>query len=387
MMTQPNIDNSTLSPDDRMVSYLKRIATGPQMSKNLSREEAYDGMTIVLRRAVDPVRSGVFLVALRMKRETDDENLGVLAALRDTTHFATVDVPDLVDLGDPYDGFARHLPASPFLPALLAACGVPTVSHGCESLGPKYGVTHHQILKAAGLRVDFTPDEAAARIADPEIGWAYVDEAQFHPELDALSELRRLIIKRPCISTWEKLCGPVRARGRNHLIVGYVHPGYERPITMAGRDTGYASTIVVRGMEGGVIPSLNAQTRVVSYQSGKPDEEWKLNPKDAGIESTVRSVPIEAKGNQSPADEAIDDVSQEPDLSHLAGPAAEAGLEALKGTPGPARDSLVLAAAMILRQVGRADGLQSAAELARRALDSGEAQRRFDSARKQQQSP
>jgi anthranilate phosphoribosyltransferase len=371
-------DLSTLSPDDRMASYLKRIATGPEMSKNLSREEAHDGMLLVLRRAVDPVRSGVFLVALRMKRETDDENLGVLAALRETTHAATVDVDDLVDLGDPYDGFARHLPASPFLPAVLAACGVPTVSHGCESLGPKYGVTHHQILKAAGVRVDLTPEEAAGRIADPAIGWAYVDQAQFHPELYALTELRRLIIKRPCISTWEKLCGPVRARGRNHLIVGYVHPGYERPITLAARDVGYASTLVIRGMEGGVIPSLNAQTRVVSYQSGKPDEEWKLNPKDAGIESTVRSVPIAAKNDRSTPDES-DDVSQEPDLARLAAPAAEGGLEALKGKAGPTRDSLVLAAAMILRQVGRADTLQSAADAARRVLDSGEARRRFES--------
>ncbi len=375
-----HINLAELSPDDRMVSYLKRIATGPQMSKNLSREEARDGMTLVLNRSVDPVRAGVFLVALRMKRETDEENLGVLAALRDTTHYVTVDVPDLVDLGDPYDGFARHLPASPFLPAVLAACGVPTVSHGCKSLGPKYGVTHHQILQVAGLRVNLTPEEAAARIADPEIGWAYVDQAQFHPELDALSELRRLIIKRPCISTWEKLCGPVRARGRNHLIVGYVHPGYERPITLAGRDTGYSSTLVVRGIEGGVIPSLNAQTRVVSYQSGKPDEEWKLHPKDADIESTVRSVPIGAKGDQRAADEAIDDMSQEPDMSRLAAPAAETGLEALKGKPGPTRDSLVLAAAMILRQVGRAETLQAATDLARRALDSGDARGRFESA-------
>lgn len=359
-----------------MASYVKRIATGPEMSKNLSRDEARDGMLLVLRRAVDPVRSGVFLVALRMKRETEDENLGVLAALRETTHSVIADVDDLVDLGDPYDGFARHLPASPFLPSVLAACGVPTVSHGCPTLGPKYGVTHGQILKTAGLRVDLTPEEAAARIADPNIGWAYVDQAQFHPELYALTELRRLIIKRPCISTWEKLCGPVRARGRNHLIVGYVHPGYERPITMAGRDVGYASTLVIRGIEGGVIPSLNAQTRVVSYQSGKPDEEWKLNPKDAGIESTVRSVPIAAKGDQSAAEES-DDLSQERDLSRLAASAAEAGLGALKGKPGPTRDSLVLAAAMILRQLGRADTLQAAADLARRALDSGNASARL----------
>jgi anthranilate phosphoribosyltransferase len=131
-------------------------------------------------------------------------------------------------------------------------------------------------------------------------------------------------------------------------------------------------------MEGGVIPSLNAQTRVVSYQSGKPDEEWKLNPKDAGIESTVRSVPITAKGDQSAADDSAD-ASQEPDMSRLAAPAAEAGIEALKGKSGPTRDSLVLAAAMAIRQVGRADTLAAGAALAKRAIDSGQASKRLSS--------
>lgn len=66
----------------RMASYLKRIATGPEMSKDLTREEARDGMELVLRGAVDSVQAGVFLVALRMKRESDDENRSVLDALR-----------------------------------------------------------------------------------------------------------------------------------------------------------------------------------------------------------------------------------------------------------------------------------------------------------------
>jgi anthranilate phosphoribosyltransferase len=195
----------------RMASYLKRIATGPEMSKDLTREEARDGMELVLRGAVDSVQAGVFLVALRMKRESDDENRGVLDALRASTQAALADVPDLVDLADPYDGFVRHLPAAPFLPAVLAACGVPAVSHGCRMMGPKFGLSHHQILAAACTPVDLTSDEAAARTADPTIGWAYVDQRAFHPELHALIELRRLIVKRPCLSTLEKLCGPVRA--------------------------------------------------------------------------------------------------------------------------------------------------------------------------------
>src|SRR3990167_11125961 len=105
-----------------MRSILKRIATGPELSKDISREEACAGMRLVLDGGVDPVEAGVFLIALRMKRETDDEMYGLLDAIRDATHSAVAPVDELIDLGDPYDGYARSLPVAPFLPAVLAAC-------------------------------------------------------------------------------------------------------------------------------------------------------------------------------------------------------------------------------------------------------------------------
>ena len=70
-------------PAGLMHSILKRIATGPELSKDISREEACAGMRLVLDAQVDPVQAGVFLIALRMKRETDDENRGVLEAIRE----------------------------------------------------------------------------------------------------------------------------------------------------------------------------------------------------------------------------------------------------------------------------------------------------------------
>ena len=127
-----------------MHSILKRIATGPELSKDLSQEEACAGMRCVLEGRVDPVQAGVFLIALRMKRETDDENRGLLDAIREATLRVTAPVDEVVDIGDPYDGCNRTLPAAPFLPAVLAACGVAAVSHGVQRMGPKYGVTHRQ---------------------------------------------------------------------------------------------------------------------------------------------------------------------------------------------------------------------------------------------------
>src|SRR5437870_12448681 len=78
-------------------SIIKRIATGPELSKDISREEARLGMRFVLDGAVDPVQAGVFLIALRMKRETDEENEGILEALLEVTQRVTAPVDSVAD--------------------------------------------------------------------------------------------------------------------------------------------------------------------------------------------------------------------------------------------------------------------------------------------------
>ncbi len=55
-----------------MRSIIQRIATGPELSKDISQEEARFGMQAILDGKVDPVQAGIFLIALRMKRETDE---------------------------------------------------------------------------------------------------------------------------------------------------------------------------------------------------------------------------------------------------------------------------------------------------------------------------
>jgi anthranilate phosphoribosyltransferase len=361
---------------ERMASYLRRIATGPEMSKDLTLDEARDGLSLILERKVDAVQAAVFLIALRMKRESDDENRGVLEAIRNATRASVIDVNDLADVADPYDGFTRHLPASPFLPAVLASCGIPTVSHGCYQLGPKFGVTHRQILAAAGAPVGLAVDEAASRIANSRIGWAYIDQDAYCLPLHDLAELRKLIVKRPCLSTLEKLSGPVRARGRTHLLIGYVHRGYERLLALVARHAGYASALIVRGVEGGVTPSLNAPIDCTAFHEGETDQILGINPREAGIEQTVRAAPIP---NAKSAVEESEDGPPIADSGAVAQAAAKAGLAALAGEAGPTRDSLIYAAAIFLRHLRRFDSLAAAAAAVRKALESGAARNRFQS--------
>ena len=366
-------------PAALMHSILKRIATGPELSKDLSQEETCAGMRCVLEGRVDPVQAGVFLIALRMKRETDDENRGLLDAIRAATHRATAPVDEVVDIGDPYDGCNRTLPAAPFLPAVLAACGVAAVSHGVQRMGPKYGVTHRQVLRAAGLPVDLSPEQAAMRLGDPAVGWSYVDQQAFCPQLHALTALRRLIVKRPAITTAEVLAGPVRGRLKTHLVTGYVHKPYPRIYALLARHAGFDSALIVRGVEGGVIPSLCQTGKVFRYRDR--GEEWpeEFKPADLGIDQPLRAPQI--PGGIPLEENAAAEGGTALDRPRLAEAAAAAGLAALEGRTGPTYDALVYGTALCLWHLGRADSLQSAAQAARRALDSGRARAHLRSER------
>jgi anthranilate phosphoribosyltransferase len=350
-----------------MRSIIQRIATGPELSKDISQEEARAGMRFILEGKIDPVQAGIFLIALRMKRETDDEVRGVLEAIREVTRTVTAPVEEVIDLADPYDGFNRMLPASPFLPAVLAACGVPAAAHGVERLGPKYGVTHRQVLRAAGQPVDLAMGEVAARLGDPALGWAYVDQKAYCPKLYDLIGLRTQIVKRPVITTVEVCIGPIRGRRKTHLVTGYVHKAYPRIYALLARQAGFDSALIVRGVEGGVIPSLQKAGRFFYYRDQGEDYSVDIDPAELGIDQSVRAVPL-------PADlQKAGGAGETFDATTLAQAAAQAGMEALAGQPGPTREGLVFSAALCLWQVGRYDSVPAAARAVREVLDSGRA--------------
>jgi anthranilate phosphoribosyltransferase len=356
-----------------MYSIIQRVATGPDLSKDISQEEARMGMRGVLQGEIDPVRSGIFLIALRMKRETDEENRGILQAILDTRIGITAEVDEVLDIADPYDGYNRTIPASPFLAPLLAECGVPTVTHGLEAVGPKYGMTHRQCLLAAGVPVDLDPEAAAARLADPAIGWSYVDQARYAPKLHDLVELRQRMVKRSVITTVEVLGRPISGRKRTHFMTGYVHKPYPPIYADLARCAGFDSAIIMRGVEGGVIPSLRQPGKYFAYHEGGAEVPYDIDPAMVAVEQEQRAVPIPGDVPQSSRGEGAITVT---DVLAGARKAAELGLAALRGEKGPTYDSLVYSGAVVLKHLGRAPDLAQAAGQLRAVLDSGRAAER-----------
>lgn len=284
-------------------------------------------------------------------------------------------VDELINISDPYDGYNRTLPASPFLPVVLASAGIPACSQGVESLGPKFGVTHHQVLAAAGQAVDLLPHEAAKQISDPAVAWAYVDQKQFNPRLHALIDLRTQIVKRPVLTTVEVLACPVRGQNKTHFVTGYVHKLYPRIYAMLSRAAGYDSALLIRGIEGGVVPSLRQAGKFYVYHKGDAEKAVDIDPSTPGIEQAVRAAPLPEA--VSIPDDSGDVATARVDAPAAAKSAAKAGLAALEGESGPVYDSLVYSAAICLWQFGRCKSLEEAAMRVRKILNSGESLKRL----------
>ena len=78
-----------------------------------------------------------FLEALRLKEETFNENTTIFDIFRTHTNQMELDIPRLLDIATPYDGFNRSYFLQPFVCALLAAVGIPSVIHGVHEVSRK----------------------------------------------------------------------------------------------------------------------------------------------------------------------------------------------------------------------------------------------------------
>jgi anthranilate phosphoribosyltransferase len=353
-----------MTSQDLIHSIIQRIATGPELSKNIELEEASAAMSAILGGEIDEVQSAIFLIALRMKRETVEENFGILDALLKATDCQQVDIEDLVDLGDPYSGYNRSIPISAFLPPLLAELGLPCIIHGLDSVTPKFGLTHKHVNQALGNNTELSAGEAKTQLEDSQKGWTYLDQSRYCASLHALVPLRNKVVKRTVINTVESLIGPIRAK-RTHSILGFVHKPYPPIYAALTARAGFDTSLVIRGVEGGVVPSLRQKGLMISYVGEVEKARVEIDPKAMGIEQVLRAIAFPK--NMTP----------ENNKTALAEHTVALGRAALSGERGMFYDGLVYTASLIMWHLEKFKDLSNSAECVREVLDSARVLKRL----------
>ena len=359
-----SIDATPNELNELITEVINRIAVGPNRGKNIDRAQAHAVMDAITQGRVDAVQTAIFLIGLRMKGESLEELSGMFCALQGSITQCKVQVPELFCVADPFDGYLRYAPVSPFVPATLAAAGLSVVMTGVESIGPKHGVTAHKVFRQAGINVDHTTHTAAHQIESS--GWCYLDQSRFAQALHSLAELRDKMVKRTALTTLERLLNPLQAAQHTHLVIGYVHQAYPAIYSHLAQQAGFDTALLIKGLEGGITPALNKPLKSFYYNFNK---DYAAGAKrDAPVPPA--EFALQCAGQQ---------YSKEVDMHEgtRVERSLESGLAALHGVSGVARNSLVLACAQILFHYRPAVSFPAAVELIQHCLDNGSALRRF----------
>jgi len=235
-------DPAATLEEHRFAAYVRTLGRGPGRSRALTREEAKDALTMVLRGEADPHQVGAFLMLLRYRGEDAAEMAGLVDAAR--AHMGAGLPPGIarVDLDWPSYGAGRTRGAPWFLLAALALArsGHRVLMHGTNEFSRAVSVA--QGLEVLGLRPAVDRADAASLL--DRTGFAYLPLQAISPELDALLGLRRLLGLRSPLNTAARLLNPFDARNG---VDGVFHPAYiALHLATAGR-LGRERLVVVKG--------------------------------------------------------------------------------------------------------------------------------------------
>ncbi len=323
---------------------LNRVLDG----HDLTRDEAREAMSTIMRGDATQAQIAGFLVALRAKGETADEITGCADAMRAHVLPVRPQRDDLVDTAGTGGDGARTLNISTGAALVAAAAGAGVAKHGNRAVSSASGSA--DVLEALGFELEL-PAERIARSID-ELGFGFLFAPAHHPAMRHAAEVRRELATRTVFNVLGPLTNPAGARAQ---IVGVYSPALVRTIADVLAQLGAHRAFVVHGAGGIDELSPCGPNQVCEVRDGEVVERT-IDPAELGVEGCS---PEELRGG-SPSEN------------------AQAIRDVFAGRRGAAREAILLNAAGAIAAAGHAEDLREGLALARTAVDSGAAAERLD---------
>ncbi len=306
--------------------------TGPEMRGLMER---------ILAGGTTPAQTAALLVALRAKGERVDEIAAAAEVLREKATRIEVAADHLIDTcgtgGDGLDTFNVSTTAA----FLVAAAGGRVAKHGNRSVSSRCGSA--DVLEAAGVNLDLTPEQVKRGIETLGIGFLYAP--QHHSALRQVAPVRREL----GIRTLFNLLGPLlNPAGAPHQLLGVFDARYLEPLAEVLGRLGSRHVLVVHADDGLDEISLAAPTQVAELKDGQV-RRYRIEPGQFGIAPS----PLEAIQ--------VDSVAQSLEMMR----------RVLAGETGPAADIVVLNAGAAIYAADLAPDLAAGIDQARRLQRSG----------------
>ena len=315
--------------------------------RDLSGEEMTAVMRTIMGGEATQSQIGGFLIGLRMKGETVEEIAAAAAVMRELATPVHVEIDHLVDTcGTGGDGSSTFniSTASAFV---VAGAGAHVAKHGNRSASSKSGSA--DVLEAAGVNLDLTPEQVAECIRDVGVGFMFAP--RHHGAMKHAIGPRREMAVRTIFNVLGPLTNPAAAPNQ---VVGVFSGDLVEPLARVLGQLGSRHVLVVHAADGLDEISIGAETHVAEYRDGTV-RTHKINPQQFGL----ATAPLSSLTVSSP-EESLAVVRAVFDNS-----------------AGPARDIVALNAGAAIYASGLAEDLQSGLAMALESISSGAAHERL----------
>lgn len=242
-----------------MLIYLKKVGAGKERWKDLSYNEAYDAHKKILNKEATDIQIGAFWSAMRIKYATAEELNGFIDALRDETNYIDSDEIKPIDLAVGYDGKNKTVHILPAAIFIAAGTGVKIVGHGNENVPSKFGVTYHEVINAMGCSYQSDPDDILKTVELS--GFGFYHQRYLNPKLASLLPKRQEFGLRNFLNTIEKMLNPFKT---TKVLIGVTHQQFIAKYIQIGTHVGFKDIFLVNGLEGGIEPYTNRETKVTT---------------------------------------------------------------------------------------------------------------------------
>ena len=234
-------------------------------SVDLDREQMNSVMRIVMQGDATPAQIGAFLTALHIKGETVDELTAAAIVMREFAAAVSVRSDKVVDTVGTGGDAAGLFNVSTAAALVAAAAGITVAKHGNRAATGKSGSA--DVLEAAGVRIDLTPDQVGEAIDHVGIGFMFAPT--HHGATRHAVGPRREIGVRTIFNLLGPLTNPAAARWQ---LVGVYEQRWLRPLAEVFGNLGSIHTLVVSSSDGLDEISIGDSTPVCEFYKGELTE-------------------------------------------------------------------------------------------------------------------
>jgi len=317
--------------------------------EDLSRDDMLALMRAVMSGELPATQTAALVVALRAKGETVTEVAAAAEVMRELS--ARVEVGNLDYLVDTCgtggDGLSTFN-ISTTAAFVAAAAGAKVAKHGGRSVSSKTGSA--DVLEALGADLSkATPERVAESLNTLGVGFMFAP--QHHAAMKHAAPVRRELGVRTVFNLLGPLTNPA---GAPNQVLGVYAESLTGLMAHVLKALGSKHVLVVHGLDGLDEITLSGPSRIAELKDGVV-KEYMVTPQELGV-SIAPLTKLK-----------VEDAQQSATMIRAV----------LAGEQGPARDIVLINAGAALYAADLAESLKAGVELARTAIDSGEASKRL----------